>query len=208
MNIGTSLFSAWDTIKYVNAAGNLYSVNRINLYISSVIIRQSNGKSHISKKVFYIDPSISSKSFFDLDSIPPGAYTEITFLLGIDSSLNKTNFLPATIDNVNMAWPDMMGGGYHFMKFEGHYLDTAGAKKGYAFHIGRNVHLPTLTFSCLMNQKHVDHQYNLNFDLKEIFDTPYKYDLNIEKNYTMSDSVAMSRIKNNLFNAFSLNQIQ
>ena len=36
-----------------------------------------------------------------------------------------------------MAWPDVMGGGYHFLKLEGHYKKDS-LLAGYAMHIGQN----------------------------------------------------------------------
>lgn len=202
----SSLPFEWDSIKFQNSSGNSYGVNALNFYISNITLKKGDGKSFSSKKIYYIDPSMISKSTFLLDSIPPGTYTEMSFLLGLDSTRNKTHALPPTTDNMNMAWPDFMGGGYHFLKFEGHFLDTIGAENGFAIHLGKNVNLPTVSFTCAMNQKYWDHKYDLTFDLNEIFDHPYKYDLNFENNYTMSDSVAMSRIKNNLADAFSINQ--
>ena len=40
-----------------------------------------------------------------------------------------------------MAWPTAMGGGYHFMKVEGHYLDTSNTIQGFAIHLGKNNNL-------------------------------------------------------------------
>jgi hypothetical protein len=44
------------------------------------------------------------------------------------------------------------------------------------------------------------------FNLNEVFANPNKYDLNIENNYTMSDSIAMLKIKNNIKDAFNIIQ--
>lgn len=205
LKIGASSIE-WGSVKYFNAAGNQYGVNKINLYISNVKLKQSTGKIYSSKKVFYIDPSIFSKSYFMLDSIPPGVYSEMTFVVGVDSISNKTLKLPATNDNINMAWPDMIGGGYHFLKFEGHYIDTIAQEKGFAIHLGKNENLPYVKITASINQKYWDHNYSLNFDLNKIFEVPYTYNFNIDPNYTMMDSIAMGIIKNNITDAFSLIQ--
>ena len=196
----------WDSIHCINAAGNKYSVATANFYISNITLKAENGVNYNSKAVYYIDPRLSSKSTFSLDSIPPNEYYEMSFLVGIEASKNVSYSLPSTSDNINMIWPTAMGGGYHFMKLEGHYLDTVSVKKGYAIHMGKNDNLITAKINFWMHQKYWDHRYNLIFDLNEVFANPYTYNLNFDPNYTMSDSVAMFRIKNNMTDAFSLIQ--
>ncbi len=205
LKVGSSALEL-DTMKYFNAAGNPFGVNRMNCYISAITLKRSDGRKYTSNKVFYIDPMLASKSFFNLDSIPSGSYTEISFLMGLDTTHNKTNALPITIDNLNMAWPDMMGGGYHFLKLEGNYADLGGSKKGYAVHLGRNKNLVTVVLTTKLSQFYWDHSYSIMFDIKEVFQNPYTYDFNVEKTYTMSDTAAMTKIKNNISDAFSITQ--
>ena len=52
----------WDSISNTNAAGNQFSVNTINLYISNVWLKHADGSMFKSNQVFYIDPKIASKS--------------------------------------------------------------------------------------------------------------------------------------------------
>jgi len=195
----------WDSLNYTNQAGNKYSVSTANFYISGIVMKSAT-KTYSSKKVFYLDPKVASKSYFSLDSIPPSDYTEISMYIGLDKNTNKSNSLTATTDNMNMAWPDMMGGGYHFLKLEGNYKDSLNVTKGYAIHLGKNHNLVTVKITQNMKQKYWDHAYTVKFNVNEVFANPYKYDLNWEKNYTMSDSVAMLRIKNNMSDVFTLVQ--
>ncbi len=196
----------WNTVKYFNAAGNKYGIELLNFYISNVSFKQASGENYTSSKVFYIDPSNVSTSSFILESIPPGTYSEMTFLVGIDPIQNKTQNLPPTLDNFNMAWPDFMGGGYHFMKFEGHYMDVAAVEKGFAIHLGRNENSKEVKITKMLNQNSLTQTYSLIFDLNEVFKNPYTYDFNKELSYTMMDSLAMNKIKNNLSDAFNLVQ--
>lgn len=195
----------WDSLNYTNQAGNKFSVSTANFYISGIVMKSAT-KTYTSKKVFYLNPKDVSKSSFSLDSIPPADYTEINMYIGLDKNTNKTNSLTATTDNVNMAWPDMMGGGYHFIKLEGNYKDSLNVTKGYAIHLGKNENLVTVKINKEMRQRLWNHAYTLKFNVNEVFTNPYKYDLNWEKNYTMSDSIAMLRIKNNMSDVFTLVQ--
>lgn len=205
VNVGTSPLE-WDTVKYINAAGNTYGIQTFNLYISNIILKRVDGKFYTSKKVFYLDPRVLTKNKFILDSIPPGIYNEISFNVGIDSAKNVTFGLPATTDNINMAWPDMMGGGYHFIKLEGNYLDVMNVKNGFAVHLGKNVNLSFIKVFQTMNQNNSNNNYTLSFDVNEVFTNPYLYNFNIDNNYTMVDSVAMFKIKTNISDAFKIDQ--
>ena len=132
----------WDTVKFVNVAGNKYGVHNINMYISNIKMKTITGEIYFSKKIFYLDPLDIKKNKLILDSIPVGIYDEISFYIGVDSVQNKSFLLPTSIDNLNMAWPDAMGGGYHFLKLEGYYLDNLSVKKGFAIHLGKNSNIP------------------------------------------------------------------
>lgn len=200
---GNSLI--WDSISNTNAAGNKYSVNKINFYISNITLSNANGLTYSSPQIFYIDPSVSSKSIIQLDSIPKGEYNVISFLVGIDSLHNKDYHLPNTMDNLNMAWPTVMGGGYHFVKIEGHYLDSINNVQGFAVHLGKNINLVEVAINGSLYQLS-SHEYSLMFNINEIFANPYTYDLNKDNNYTMSDSVAMQKIKTNMKDAFTIIQ--
>ena len=60
-------------------------------------------------------------------------YTSITFTMGLENSNNITNTHLNENWHPTMAWPDIMGGGYHYMKLEG---DVDTITKGYATHTG------------------------------------------------------------------------
>lgn len=196
----------FDSIMNTNSSGNLYSVNTLNFYISGIKLKQGEQTLYASNKVIYIDPSINSKSSFFLDSVPSGNYTEIQYKIGVDAAQNKDYHLESTMDNLNMAWPTAMGGGYHFLKMEGHYFDTAQVLHGYAIHIGRNENIIDVKHNQLLRQVNNAPEYALVFNINEVFTNPYPYNLNIETNYTMSDSMAMVKIKNNIKDAFVIIQ--
>lgn len=196
----------WDSVHCTNAAGNKYSVETVNFYISDIEFKRSDGTVFAPKKVFYIDAANTAKSAFQIDSIPPATYTEFSFIIGLNNQANVTNGLPSTLDNLIMAWPTSMGGGYHFLKLEGHYLDTINVKKGYAIHLGRNGNQVKVKLNQTLLQKFWNHTYTLVYDVNEVFANPYTYNLNYDMNYTMADSASMVTIKNNMSDAFSLIQ--
>lgn len=195
-----------DSLNNINAAGNIYSTHNVNFYISNISLKRDDGFTYTNNSIFYIDPNVIGKTTLQLDSIPKGNYTELSYLIGIDSLRNIDFGIPTTMDNLNMAWPTAMGGGYHFMKIEGHYLDTNYTLQGFAIHLGKNNNLVNVSINKILNQQNNLHNYSLTFNINEIFTTPYLYDLNLDNNYTMSDSVAMIKIKSNMQDAFSIIQ--
>jgi hypothetical protein len=201
---GTKIYV--DSLMNINSSGNLYSIHAVNFYISNIKLKRDDDSIFKSTQIIYIDPLLGLKNNFYLDSIPVGNYTEISFAIGIDSVRNIDYGLNATIDNLNMAWPTVMGGGYHFLKMEGHYFDTTNTVQGYALHIGKNMNLITVRQNQVIKQRNDVHEYSIIFNTNEAFTNPYNYDLNIENNYTMSDSVAMLKIKNNIKHAFHIIQ--
>lgn len=196
----------YDSLNNTNSSGNIYSIHNVNFYISNVSIKRNDGLIYKSNRIFYINPNIIGKNTLTIDSIPKGTYNKINFLVGIDSIRNIDFGLPSTTDNLNMAWPSAMGGGYHFIKIEGHYLDSLNVNKGYAIHLGKNENTVPVIINKNLSQLNNIHNYSLQFNINEVFKNPYTYNLNIDNNYTMSDSLAMKKIKLNMQDAFSIIQ--
>lgn len=125
-----------DTIRYMNEAGHAYSITRLEYYISQITLLGATccgTPDHIIPGPFYINAAAHSP--IDLGQLPAGEYRGATLLLGLPPVMNQTGALPNTPENSGMAWPDQMGGGYHFLKFEGHFLNGI-TPTGYA-KIGR-----------------------------------------------------------------------
>lgn len=195
----------FDTIRYQNAAGNKFSVTRLQYYISSCRFHKADGSSLLINNITYVDAR-DGISTIHFTGVPVGNYTGISFLIGIDSAQNKSNALPDTENNINMAWPDVMGGGYHFIKLEGHYLNTLNAEKGFTVHLGTYPALVThnilnATITIVKNQTST-HQLVMN--INEWFTAPYNYNFNTDGNYTMGNGPLMDLIKNNGKDVFTI----
>ncbi len=137
------------------------------------------------------------------DSIPVGIYSSVTFYIGLDSLTNKTGILPNSLENINMAWPDMMGGGYHFMKMEGHFLDSTNTINGYAMHLGKNPNLVTININKQINLK-INQEKKLIMNINEWYKHPLIYDFNVDGNYSMSVMSAMMKLSKNGKDVFTI----
>ena len=210
-----------DTILYTNAAGNPYMINDIQYFITNITLIKTDGSSFpLTKDGFYryIDTGIpSTLSWLASDAIPSGNYNSVSFTFGIKSYQNKSNMFVNPPES-DMWWPDMMGGGYHYMKFDGKWLppsQTVGNPFGIHLGIGMVVdtivHDTTfvdnsfdvkLNFSTLVihNENHV---INLSMNVDSWFSTPHVYDLNVEGGMTMQSQSLMQMIKENGYDVFS-----
>lgn len=195
----------FDTLLYTNQAGNKYSLNHLEYYISNIVLYKEDGSSFKSTDVFYINAKRTSTNKLTLNNIPPGTYTSVSLLIGLDSNQNKTNALPNTVDNVNMAWPVAMGGGYHFMKMEGYFLDKDGiSQNGYAMHLGKNPHLVKVDILKSLSIASGEQFKTLSMEINQWYKEPAVYDFETDGNYSMGSSVAMLKLANNGKDVFIL----
>ena len=123
-----------NTIKYTNAAGNLYSVETLKYFISDIRLYRADGVFIRVNEAFYVDAMDETTWKLPKVEVPTGDYTSITFVFGLDEKMNVTGAFPNPPENA-MEWPIPMGGGYHYMKLEGK-IDSAGTIKNYQCHTG------------------------------------------------------------------------
>lgn len=138
-------------MKYVNAAGNQYEVSEIMYFISDLKMYRHDGQvispfQTESANIHYIDTDISESLMWTIgnyiaegwsigNDIPEGVYDSITFTFGLSEARNKSNTF-VNPPEVNMAWPEVLGGGYHYMMLNGFWLDSNEVKKPLNFHLG------------------------------------------------------------------------
>lgn len=190
-----------DTLAYTNEAGTPYSVTRLEYYLSElVLLGTGNTANDTLHGPWYVNADGTMD--FGLDRLHTGTYSGATLLLGLPPALNTTGALPNTMANLNMAWPDPMGGGYHFIKFEGHFI-SAGTSSGYAMHIGTDTFLPHCTLPEAFNITSTGGKLLLTFNLNEVFRTPNTYDL-ATGNYSMGNMGLMTQLQENCADAFTI----
>jgi hypothetical protein len=192
----------YNTIEYTNEIGHEYSVTRLEYYISGIRLISADccDEDPVIPGPFYINGTTFNS--FDVGTLPAGTYTGIELYLGLTPDLNLTGALPATLENVNMAWPVPMGGGYHFMKFEGHFLHND-TPTGYAMHLGRNENLPLVTATKHFSLSGTAGKMALRFNLNEVFRDPHTYDLP-SGSQSMGSMMLMGLLRDNCANAFTL----
>lgn len=211
---------------YTNEAGNQYLITEVKYFISDVIFFKHDGTNtmiHLWKDIFYIDEDIpSTKTIQFFDPIPAGTYDSINFIFGISASKNKS-FMYVNPPEVNMFWPEILGGGYHYMMINGKWNDTLGVAMPFAFHMGigqlyhgnnyntdsiyafvQNYFLVSLPGSSFTIYDQDTLTFTLTMNIESWFKTPHIFDFNHWGGAIMQNQAAMQTVKENGFDVFSI----
>ena len=89
----------------------------------------------LTEHIFYIDTDIPESQVLHGKKIPVGHYTALRFTFGLDETDNETGLFIDPPES-DMFWPDMLGGGYHYMKLNGKFVGGEGRFKPLAVHLG------------------------------------------------------------------------
>ena len=219
-----------DNMKYLNTAGNPYEINQVMYFISDVILHNSDGTQKLISDWtdnHYVDIDIPSTLTWDVyDDITAGTYDSITFIFGFTGEKNKS-FMFVNPPEVNMMWPDILGGGYHYMMINGSWKDNGNVTKSFAFHMGigqlyksnvievdsiyafvQNYFTVSLPASAFTIEKNKTRRIELIMNIESWFKTPHIYDHNYWGGAIMQDQAAMQMAKENGFDVFEVGVIQ
>ena len=199
-------------IQYENAAGNEYSVERLKYYISDVRFYRLNDQDHQTDLVHYYNLKMPETKTLTLDQVPDGEYAYISFVFGLPPDKNKTGNLPNTPENNKMEWPEPMGGGYHYMKFEGKFLDSSGQKSNFNCHTGRlekngQVHDNSFRIKVPRSSFTMDKEvweFQLSMNLNEWFREPDTFDMEKFGPAIMGNQKAQAMLKKNGADIFTV----
>lgn len=121
--------SDFNTTRFYKCGNEIITLSKLNYIVSRFTFYRGRESIMIPKSIF----CSGSESFFLLDSIPAGTYDSLAFQLGDNQPFNAND-----PNIVNMAWPSLMGGGFHFIQYEGHFLEPDGNWYGFTLHTGGN----------------------------------------------------------------------
>lgn len=211
---------------YKNAAGNQYMVTELKYFISDLILYRNQGKELMitdKDNIFYIDDDIpSTMNIEPSDAIPSGDYDSVAFTFGLSEKMNKSNAFLNPPES-NMFWPEVLGGGYHYMMLNGKWKDSTGTVVPFNFHLGigqlyhgsghdvdsiytfvQNYFRVTLPHSSFrMNEKGVVYVI-LTMNLESWFESPHVYDHNYWGGAVMQNQDALATIRENGYDVFSV----
>ena len=218
----------FDTLMYTNAAGNKYMVNEIQYFITDVTLYKKGGGEKIInewQEIYYVDTDLENTWKWEVyDDIAPGDYDSISFIFGIPDEKN-ISFMYVNPPERDMFWPEYLGGGYHYMKLNGKWLEDGQTWQTtpFDFHLGRGqiyysypdsitgfidnsfrVSLPASAFSVSSGQtKNIE----IDMNVENWFKDPHIFDLDVYGGYIMQNQEAMEIAKENGHNVFSVHML-
>jgi hypothetical protein len=119
---------------YINPWGEEYIINQLKYYISNVSL-QSNDKSFYENNSYHlIDESNGESKSFSF-AVKAGNYSNLSFLIGVDSLMNVSGALSGALDPLNgMFWT--WNSGYIMFKLEGTSPQSTVVNNKIEYHIG------------------------------------------------------------------------
>jgi hypothetical protein len=164
----------------------------------------SDGSIYPLKDIHFIDALNPLSLSLSLGEIPNNLYTHFNFQFGLDSSINLSNKYVNENFHTTMAWPELIGGGYHYMKLEGAYINDS---TFYNTHTG-----PSMgeNYSFLVSKEialNVDGDLgDISFDLNMIIDNWYKNpnEINFDNAIMMDMQKQMQLRMNGITDVFSI----
>jgi len=196
-----------DSLCYRNEAENEFMITEIQWFISKMELQDERSEwVALEPKIFYIDTNIPESHAINITSIPVGTYKALRFVFGLDEEYNRTGLFTDPPES-EMFWPDLLGGGYHYMKLNGKYLDTEGHLAPLAIHLGigqnadhsefyQNYFIAELPIDLALTEN-TENQLDLTMIIDNWFRDPNLYDFNEFGSAIMQNQVAQQTLKEN-----------
>lgn len=199
---------------YRNANGDSFKVSAYKYYVSNISLTREDGEEiWLPETYFLVDAAKPESSFLPLKEIPNGHYTQLSFLIGVDSVHNTTGAQQGALDPVHgMIWT--WNTGYIMAKMEGVSPQSPAPGGLLSFHIagfkGNNSVLQRVTIP-LPTPAHVGPgrvpNIHLKNDLGKWFYDPKVIDFSTTYS-VMSEGAAAVKMSQNYRDMFSLEHIE
>ncbi|MBZ0327660.1 MAG: hypothetical protein K8F54_08665 [Altibacter sp.] len=205
--------SDFEVIQYTNAHGEELSLSKLVYLISDITFTNANGDVYDAGDYNLVNVREETNLMFTPNiQVPPGDYT-VSFTFGFDDEDNIDGVYQ-DLNSADGGWnvPMMLGGGYHYMRMEGKFIDNTAAEVGYAYHAIRAADASTTPItlqdtSFEVNLGTVTIANNTEIEVKmnvaEWYDNPHEWDLNILHTVLMPNFDAQVMMSENGATVFS-----
>jgi hypothetical protein len=198
---------------FVNENGDVISFDRVRYLVSNIkLYSQSTGIITLQGYQLVDLSNQGSLSFSLNENLPEGEYSAISFTFGFDEEFNNSGAY-ADLNSVSWNWPEMLGGGYHFLQMDGNY-ETVEGPHPFNFHMG-TARVSEGIFEANYRQVFLTQSFSLNanntiefkMNVAEWFKNPNTWDLNELNTDLMMNYEAQKMMYENSGSVFSLGDI-
>ena len=214
---GTPVSSGdFNNFMFTTASGQSVSIERLRYVISDITFTTSSGEVLTINGHNLVDVTNDNGLSYTLPStIPARNFTNVSFTFGLDNEDNSQNLTDLNSANFNV--PDMLGGGYHYMQFDGEFINSSMNEMGFNYHViravdnpGANPTFPQDTFFTVnLGAITISNstQIEIKMNIAEWFKNPIEWDLNQYNQMLMPNSAAQIMMYNNGQSVFSLGAV-
>ena len=204
-----------DSLCYHNEAGNTFMITEIQWFLSHMELQEEQGEwieiSHRDlsaepSKIFYIDTDAPESQTLQTASIPVGHYKALRFTFGLNEEDNLSGLYSDPPES-NMFWPEPLGGGYHYMKLNGRYVNEEGELIPLNIHLGIGQNADHSEYyqnyftvegpTDLDVAENEEHFIRLSMIVDNWFRNPNLYDFNVYGSAIMQNQAAQQTLKEN-----------
>jgi hypothetical protein len=213
-----------NTQYYTNAANNNYRISEIKYFISALHLYRDGAKISVIQNsgIHYVDIADRNTLKWDISqNIPEGRYDSIEFIFGLNEIDNQT-YRFNNPPEANMAWTQLLGGGYHYMMLNGWFQQGDTMDMPLNIHLGKgqiyqgtthnvdsiigfvdNHFYVRLSKSFLIKRDRTE-KLKIVMNIEHWFQNPFIYDFNYWGSHIMQNQPAMQTIKENGHNVFTI----
>ena len=207
--------SNFENLDLTNENGEVINIDRVRYLISRIeLINTDNNLSYVFDGYKFTD--LSNEDTYDFSPetnvVPLGNY-QLKFIWGFNEQDNINGAYP-DLNTASWNWPDMLGGGYHFLQFDGMYNVNTTNPAPFNYHNGTarvsegvfEQNFATITFSesfTISNNATIEVKMNI----AQFFTNPNTWDLNVLDTPLMPNYTAQKMMQENVLSVFSLGEI-
>jgi len=207
----------FDQAVFTNANGEALTVSKLIYLISNVTLTNESGATFESKDYNLVDSRGETGISFDPNiNVPAGKYN-LSFTFGFKNDDNiDGKYLDLNSQDGGWNVPARLGGGYHFMRLEGKFIDDGNFQQNFQYHTIRAADLSSGT---LINQDtsfkidlgeiilKKDASVEVKMNIAEWFKNPNTWNLNQLNSVLMPNFNAQIMMSENGKDAFTLGVI-
>ena len=200
----------FNTFKFTTANGENISIERLRYLISNISLVEESENNR-----FLIDVGKNSGNLIPISDVYPGYY-KLKFTFGLTDLENTDGSYP-DLNSANFNVPGMLGGGYHYMQFDGKYKDTNNLNANFNFHAIRavdrtepmNLKFEDTSFTADLGIIKIKNNatIEISMNIAEWFTNPNTWDLNVLNTVLMPNFDAQKQMSANGKTVFHLGEI-
>ena len=195
-------------LKFTNANGEKVSIENLRYLISNISLVDA-------KNYQLINFSENTGTSINVSDLTEGTHT-LSFRFGFSDEDNIDGEYQ-DLNSVSFNVPGMLGGGYHYMQFDGKYIDNNNEEAGFNYHSIRavdktdpdNLKFEDTSFEVNLGTISVSNnmKVEVKVNLAEWFKNPNTWDLNELNTVLMPNFEAQKIMSANGKNVFSLGEV-